>query len=531
MSNDWKRAPWQQWEWNEDEEPPVPPRAVSPGKRTLTMHLPPRPTGVPGAVQLKRDPAAVIAREEHAPADEWLDTAMRPDLYQEPAPSARATHIQREATGATAPDASALDELPSSPGSPVDAGMRERFESTTGERLGDVRVHTGTPSAAAAERLGARAFTVGQDIHFAAGESPTDQHLMAHELTHTVQQRGQRIGGNDVSMPGDPHELAADTVADAVIAGQPAALPHTTGTAHIHREPDKSSGDDVGKKLRELNGQSLASMCAAIKAMPPEERTRLRAGIDSAGVDVRRVRLAFDAADAAGTSAAAFFFAHSADLLGLEYVGQRKEILQQVDPAFKEPPRLEPGDRLPSGKGIVHRAHVNFGGNLAWQCENPGAIGHAPAVQHPEAYPGKTAGPAHIAVFPDWMSGMGALRRWMEFHANRGVSFRGFFGIHAPTKAGTAAQAAANKGNDPNRYFNEVTKTLGIDPAEAGKLTLAEVLRRYDPVTVAEAMGAVEAPVAGQKLAFTDAQIPEDDRLPLYYWAPAGGQPGPVEKQ
>ena len=62
--------------------------------------------------------------------------------------------------------------------------------------LGRVRLHTGTEPAALNDTLGARAFTVGQDVFLRDGMPDTGstagQHLIAHEVAHTVQQSGVR---------------------------------------------------------------------------------------------------------------------------------------------------------------------------------------------------------------------------------------------------------------------------------------------------------------------------------------------------
>jgi hypothetical protein len=78
-------------------------------------------------------------------------------------------------------------------GSSLPGGVRSAFEPRLGLDLSDVRVHTGPEAATAASALGARAFTVGQDIFFGAGQyqpsSAAGQHLIAHEVTHTIQQK------------------------------------------------------------------------------------------------------------------------------------------------------------------------------------------------------------------------------------------------------------------------------------------------------------------------------------------------------
>jgi len=106
----------------------------------------------------------------------------------------------------------------------------------------------------AAEAVAARAYTTGQDIHFAAGEyDPTTQegqHLLAHEVVHTVQQ-GQntmsRQNKIDISDPGEVTESEADSIADGITHGGGATVTAAaarpvmaTGVHnHIAREEDK----------------------------------------------------------------------------------------------------------------------------------------------------------------------------------------------------------------------------------------------------------------------------------------------------
>src|SRR4051812_31989347 len=56
----------------------------------------------------------------------------------------------------------------------------------------------------AATSLGARASTIGSDIHLAPGESPHDPRLMAHEAAHTAQQRGTP-GGAQAKLAASTH--------------------------------------------------------------------------------------------------------------------------------------------------------------------------------------------------------------------------------------------------------------------------------------------------------------------------------------
>lgn len=70
--------------------------------------------------------------------------------------------------------------------------MRSFFEPRFGAVLSGVRVHAGVTAAALAKRVNARAFTVGEDLFFGAGEyqpaTSAGRRLLAHELVHTLQQ-------------------------------------------------------------------------------------------------------------------------------------------------------------------------------------------------------------------------------------------------------------------------------------------------------------------------------------------------------
>ncbi|MCA9968944.1 MAG: DUF4157 domain-containing protein, partial [Anaerolineales bacterium] len=78
------------------------------------------------------------------------------------------------------------------PGRPLDAATRAFMEPRLGHDLGTVRVHTDGQAAASARAVQARAYTVGRDVVFGAGEfapeTAVGRRLLAHELAHVVQQ-------------------------------------------------------------------------------------------------------------------------------------------------------------------------------------------------------------------------------------------------------------------------------------------------------------------------------------------------------
>ena len=77
-------------------------------------------------------------------------------------------------------------------GSGLDGSTRGQFEGFFGVDLGGVRVHADSKAAELSRSLGAEAFTVGNDVFFGEGQfnsgSSTGMGLLAHELTHVVQQ-------------------------------------------------------------------------------------------------------------------------------------------------------------------------------------------------------------------------------------------------------------------------------------------------------------------------------------------------------
>ncbi|MBL4807584.1 MAG: DUF4157 domain-containing protein [Rhodobacteraceae bacterium] len=69
------------------------------------------------------------------------------------------------------------------------AALKEEF----GSDFSKVKIHTGGNTAEIAKKLGAKAFTCGYDVHFAKAGDAGNLQLIAHELTHVVQQQGGKI--------------------------------------------------------------------------------------------------------------------------------------------------------------------------------------------------------------------------------------------------------------------------------------------------------------------------------------------------
>jgi len=119
----------------------------------------------------------------------------------------------------------ALDVL-AEPGRPIDSGTRADLAARFGHDFASVRVHDGAEAGAAASAIGALAYTVGTDIVFGPEQyrpgTPDGRRLLAHELTHVLQQQTGRVpsaGRPVVGAADSPLEREADRVADTVTAG------------------------------------------------------------------------------------------------------------------------------------------------------------------------------------------------------------------------------------------------------------------------------------------------------------------------
>lgn len=87
-------------------------------------------------------------------------------------------------------------------------GIRSNMESAFGSDFSQVRLHTDTVAVQMAQHINAQAFTYGNDIYFNAGKYNTDsqdgKRLLAHELTHVVQQ-GTKLRRKRIQrLPGSP---------------------------------------------------------------------------------------------------------------------------------------------------------------------------------------------------------------------------------------------------------------------------------------------------------------------------------------
>ena len=123
-------------------------------------------------------------------------------------------------------------------GQPLGDATRHRLERTFDADFSTVRVHTDSEAGRVSRALGANAFATGRDIFFDHGAYQPDnfrgQKLLAHELTHVVQQRGAAPSKLVLSQPGDHYEREADAISTNIAA--------TPGQLTSADSPDASYG-------------------------------------------------------------------------------------------------------------------------------------------------------------------------------------------------------------------------------------------------------------------------------------------------
>lgn len=198
--------------------------AQSPGKRTLTMGLPPGRMAPAQPVQRKLDPNATIQmrRAQAAHSAHWMGIAARPDLVQ----YRRQAPVQRSGSGN---NSDAIHQAAESglQGSSVALPHLDTIQRSFGRHdVSGIDAHVGGPAKGANESMGATAYATGNSVAF---KQNPDLHTAAHEAAHIVQQRqGVSLKGG-VGQSGDAYEQHADSVADAVVRGESAEALLDTG--------------------------------------------------------------------------------------------------------------------------------------------------------------------------------------------------------------------------------------------------------------------------------------------------------------
>ena len=183
---------------------------------------------------------AVASRANEPPAGAQASRP-RPELRRLRPSGAQASPGPVRARPSTVPARSFPEGLRGS-GEPLPAPVRQEMGARFGTDFSEVRVHADAAARASAAGLDARAYTSGS--HIVIGDGGADKRILAHELSHVIQQRQGPVAGTDhghgftVSDPADRDEQAAEADAQRVLSGPAPARPLLT--------PDERSPSVVG---------------------------------------------------------------------------------------------------------------------------------------------------------------------------------------------------------------------------------------------------------------------------------------------
>jgi hypothetical protein len=144
------------------------------------------------AIGSSNDP---LESEADRVADQVMATWPQPANDVAATANSIAKSIQRTSAASGNVDSPAsVEQALVSPGRPLEAPLRDDMQRRFGHDFSQVRVHSDLAAAQSARDISAHAYTVGQSVVFAAGQYAPETHagrrLIAHELTHIVQQAG-----------------------------------------------------------------------------------------------------------------------------------------------------------------------------------------------------------------------------------------------------------------------------------------------------------------------------------------------------
>jgi hypothetical protein len=158
-----------------------------------------------------------------------------------------------------------VHEVLNTPGEPLTTQVRVVFESRFGHDFTRVRVHADPAAAESARQIAARAYTVGEHMVFGAGQyqpaTPAGRKIIAHELTHVLQQRTAGSGSVQPGRISNPHNLEerqAEAAAEDILTERPLVVANSARRPdRIQRTPDDSR--DAGE-MAQVGGPGLPAL-------------------------------------------------------------------------------------------------------------------------------------------------------------------------------------------------------------------------------------------------------------------------------
>lgn len=413
-------------------------------------------------------------------------------------------------------------------GSPLPANIRAFMEPRFGVDFSGVRVHAGDDAARLNRMIGAQAVTYGRDVYLGEGqselESDAGRKLLAHELTHTIQQ-----GASD--NPGQISRFIQCSWIDDRI-----------DWVRMATHDDNWAEADPPGAYFVLNGLSMDDMVRVLRALSPATRKKLSDNLDEHAVGFDRSRLQLGLTNAATAPTDIEFQKRSENLLwairsgnfatppsGAFYLlvaakGSLRErllaalnrdaidtLIAHRDEASTVPGAgdvttaidwkwevLLPGDVVVIGgkKYVIYDDEVRSGGSVSWVARNPGNIR---AGDRYGAIRGKkyhTSKVGDFAIFSDEATGMMAIIAVLQGYGH--VSVLQALNKYAPS---------SDHGNDPNQYARLVARRLGVSVN-----TFIDTLSVEQFAVFADQIKIVEGWIEGTTYGRADPALPEGIR-------------------
>ncbi|HET7502033.1 MAG TPA: DUF4157 domain-containing protein [Kofleriaceae bacterium] len=207
------------------------------------------------ATEVLQAPASTVTVQRKCAAcdDEERDGILQRMLRTPPSPDGASPTIER----AIARSAGGGVALP--------GAIRRAMEPRFGHDFGRVRIHA---DSALAPRLQARAFTVGSDIFFAPGElqlhTRSGQHLLGHELTHTIQQ------GAVPALSGGRADAARTP---ASLGRSPLAIQREVGESEVASASQVLARIAVRSGVADSHAQAIVRILRALNDLVPQSAT------------------------------------------------------------------------------------------------------------------------------------------------------------------------------------------------------------------------------------------------------------------
>src|SRR5262249_40427583 len=189
------------------------------------------------------------ACRQHGGGKEWAECEKKDLTLQR----------RRLNTSSQAPAPPIVHEVLRSTGRPLDPSPRTLMESRFGQDFSQVRVHSDARAAESARAVNAQAYTVGPNVVFGADQyapsSAAGQRLLAHELTHVVQQQAMKQAssgsGLEVNPPDSALEREAELVSSLSLVSTAKPVRFSSSRILLHRQPEEPKAPSPEDKTEE----------------------------------------------------------------------------------------------------------------------------------------------------------------------------------------------------------------------------------------------------------------------------------------